>query len=279
MRLTITGSGGFRRTPRPGCHCDVCQESRDKGTQRLGPSMFIHDENILFDTPEEIAAELENADIQTIDHLFFTHWHPDHTLGARIIEIMNTHWSEDMEWRMTAKHKTQVYMPKLVYDEIMGRFGAFFNFWQFIGIAEVHQAENEVQCGNVRIEPVVLKSMHRTTTHSTVYIISSQGKKMIYAPCDIIPFPDDARFYDCDLMILQLGWYGPRMAQRAEKGPHREVSMDEILEIARKYHPKRIMFTHIGDDSELLSKDLLALEEKYRKFNIQFAYDGMELEF
>ena len=91
MKITITGSGGFRRTPRPGCHCDVCQEAREKGTQRLGSSLFIHDENILFDTPEEIAAELENASIQKIDHLFFTHWHPDHTMGARILETMNTH--------------------------------------------------------------------------------------------------------------------------------------------------------------------------------------------
>ena len=276
MKLTITGSGGFRRTPRPGCQCDVCQEARDQGIQRLGPSMFIHDENILFDTPEEIAAELENCGIEKIDHLFFTHWHPDHTLGARIIEIMNTQWAENMEWRMTAKHKTQVYMPGLVYNEIMDRFGAFFNFWQFIGIAEIHQAGNAVQCGKIKIEPVVMKSMHRTVTHSTVYIISSEGKKVVYAPCDITPFPEDARFNDCDLMILQLGWYGPRMAERAEKGPHCEISMDEIISIAKRYKPGKVIFTHIGDDSELLSKDIKALEEKYREFNIQFAYDGME---
>ena len=278
MRLTITGSGGFRRTPRPGCHCAVCQEAREDGTQRLGCSMFIHDENILFDTPEEIAAELENAKIQRLDHLFFTHWHPDHTLGARILEIMNTQWAENMEWRMVAKHKTEVYMPGIVYNEIMERFGAFFDFWGFIGIADVHELGNEVKCGNILIEPVVMKSLHRSVTHSTVYIVSSEGKKLIYAPCDITPFPEDERFHDCDLMILQIGWYGPDMAQRAKNGPHCEISMDEILEIAERYKPSRIILPHIGDESELLSKDLLALEEEYKKFNIQFAYDGMELE-
>ncbi len=277
MRLTITGSGGFRRTPRPGCHCPVCQEAREQGTQRLGPSMFIHDENILFDTPEEIAAELENAGIEKINHLFFTHWHPDHTLGARILEIMNTKWSENMEWCMVAKQKTLVYMPKLVYSEIMQRFGPFFDFWGFLGIAEVHELEDEAQCGGILVQPVVLKSLHRTVTHSTVYVISSKGKKMIYAPCDITPFPEDARFYDCDLMILQIGWYGPRMAERAEKGPHCEISMDEIINIAKTYRPSRIILTHIGDDSELLAADLKALEEEYSQFNIQFAYDGMEL--
>ena len=278
MRLTITGSGGFRRTPRPGCDCAVCQEAREQGTQRLGPSMFIHDENILFDTPEEIAAELENAGIEKINHLFFTHWHPDHTLGARILEIMNTKWSENMEWRMVAKQKTQVYMPKLVFDEIMQRFGPFFDFWSFIGISETHELGDEVQCGNIKVEPVVMKSMHRSVTHSTVYIISSEGKKAIYAPCDITPFPEDARFHGCDLMILQIGWYGPRMAERAEKGPHCEISMDEIISIAKTYQPARIILTHIGDDSELLAADLKDIEEKYKELNIHFAYDGMEIQ-
>ncbi len=277
MRLTITGSGGFRRTPRPGCDCAVCQEAREQGTQRLGPSMFIHDENILFDTPEEIAAELENAGIKKINHLFYTHWHPDHTLGARILEIMNTTWSENMEWRMVAKQKTQVYMPSLVYDEIMQRFGAFFDFWGFIGISETHKLEDEAQCGDIKVEPVVMKSMHKSVTHSTVYVISSEGKKIIYAPCDITPFPEDARFHDCDLMILQIGWYGPDMALRAKNGPHCEISMDEIIDIAKTYKPSRIILTHIGDDSELLSADLRALEKKYAQFNIHFAYDGMEL--
>ena len=277
MKVTITGSGGFRRTPRPGCHCAVCQEAREQGIQRLGPSMFIHDENILFDTPEEIAAELENAGIEKINHLFYTHWHPDHSLGARILEIMNTKWSENMEWRMVAKHKTQVYMPGLVYNEIMERFGAFFDFWGFIGISETHHLEDEAQCGNIKVEPVVMKSMHRSVTHSTVYIISSQDKKIIYAPCDITPFPEDERFHDCNLMILQMGWYGPRMTQRAENGPHIEISMDEIINIAKTYKPAKIILTHIGDDSEMLAADLKALEEEYSQFNVRFAYDGMEL--
>lgn len=278
MKLIITGSGGFRRTPRPGCHCGVCQEAREQGTQRLGSSLFIEDENILFDTPEEIAAELENAGIEKINHLFFTHWHPDHTLGARILETMNTKWSEQMEWRMVAKHKTQVHMPEIVYNEIMQRFGAFFDFWGHIGIAEVHQVEEKAQCGNILIEPVVLKSLHRTVTHSTVYIISSEGKKVVYAPCDITPFPEDDRFHNCDTMILQIGWYGPSMAQRAKNGPHCEISMDEIIEIARTYKPARIILTHIGDEFELLIADLKALEEKFKKFNIQFAYDGMKID-
>lgn len=278
MKLTITGSGGFRRTPRPGCGCKVCREARERGTQRLGPSMFIHDENILFDTPEEIAAELENAGIGQIDHLFYTHWHPDHTMGARILEVMNSKWADEMEWRMAARRSSRVYMPGQVHDEIMQRFGQFFEFWEHMGIAAIQRLEGGIHIGGILIEPVILTSIHRTMTHSTVYIISSRGKKIIYAPCDIIPFPEDERFHGCDLMILQAGWTGPELAERARRGPHYEISMDEIASIAEKYRPGKVILTHLGDELGLLEADLRVMEERYRKFNLRFAHDGMTVD-
>ncbi|MDO9537649.1 MAG: MBL fold metallo-hydrolase [Thermoplasmata archaeon] len=278
MKLTILGSGGFRRTPRPGCHCPICEDARKNKTQRLGCSLFLHDENILFDTPEEIAAELENAGIEKIDHLFFTHWHPDHTLGARILEIMNTKWSEKLEWRMVARAKTQVYMPGPVHDEIMSRFGPFFEFWEMLGIAHINKMNGSVQAGKVKVEAVIIKTMHRTMTHSTAYIVSNGESKFVYAPCDITPFPEDERFRDCVLMILQAGWHGPEMAERARNGPHYEISLDEIVEIAKKYTPGRVILTHIGDEVGLLPDDIKLLEKKYAWMNLEFAYDGMEIE-
>lgn len=245
--------------------------------QRLGCALFLHDGNILFDAPEEIASELENAGIHQMDHLFFTHWHPDHTLGARILEIMNTQWSDKLEWRMAAVHKTAVHMPGHVHEEMMSRFGPFFEFWQTLGIAKVDDA-TAVQIGKVSVEAVVFETMHRTMTHSTAYIVSSEGKKFVYAPCDITPFPKDERFRGCELMILQIGWAGQEMAERARNGPHYEISMDEIIAIAKEYRPKRIVLTHIGDESGFLASDLETLEKAYSFFNLSFAYDGMAID-
>ncbi|MFO7619045.1 MAG: MBL fold metallo-hydrolase [Thermoplasmata archaeon] len=277
MKLTILGSGGFRRTPRPGCHCPVCEEMRQNGQQRLGCAMFLHDINALFDAPEEVAAELDSAGIHRMDHLFFTHWHPDHTLGARILEIMNTKWSEKPEWRMAARHRTEVHMPNQVYSEIMSRFGPFFEFWEKLGIAKVHNMKEPVQAGDVKVEAITFETRHRTMTHSTAYIVSSGDRKFVYAPCDITPFPRDERFRNCDLMILQVGWCGDEMAERARNGPHYEISLDEIIGIAEEYLPKRMILTHIGDEVGLLSSGLKALEKEYSRINLEFAYDGMEI--
>lgn len=277
MRITVLGSGGFRRTPRPGCRCPVCEEMRANGTQRSGCAIFLHDIHALFDTPEEIAAEMEAAGIHRMDHLLFTHWHPDHTFGARILEIMNTQWSEAPEWRMVPSHMTRVHMPGEVYEETMARLGQFFEFWQRLGIARVGRMDVPVSDGQVKVEAVVFRSVHRTETHSTAYVITSGGRKLVYAPCDITPFPRDERFRDCDLMILQVGWHGAEMAERARNGPHYEISMDEILDIAREYRPSRLVLTHIGDESGLLESDLARLEAMYAEFKITFARDGMTL--
>lgn len=88
MKLTILGSGGCMVIPKPLFQCNVCMEAREKGIsyKRTGPSAFIHDENILIDTPAEIACQLNRSRIKQIDHLIFTHLDPDHVEGLRVVE-------------------------------------------------------------------------------------------------------------------------------------------------------------------------------------------------
>lgn len=40
--------------------------------------MFIHDEDILVDTPAEIALQLNREKIRSVNYLLFTHLDPDH---------------------------------------------------------------------------------------------------------------------------------------------------------------------------------------------------------
>ncbi len=278
MKFTITGSGGFRTLPRPGCDCVSCQDARELSYSRLGASLYLHDQRILFDTPENIVVELNNAGIAMVDHIFYTHWHPDHFLGMRVIEELCTDWAEDGSWRMAPKCRVKVHMPGKVREQAMERYGIFFDFWTRLGIAEMVDDAECCEMGNVKIEHVQLDSRHLTPTRTTIYIISSEGKKVIYAPCDIIPFPESEKFRDADIMILQYGWMGEKMASRARKGPHYEISFEEILDIIKRYKPKRVVLTHIGDEYGLTMKDLRALEEEYQELNIRFAHDGMEIE-
>jgi len=74
--------------PKPLCRCRVCDEARKKGVpyERKGPAAFIHDINLLIDTPAEIACQLNQSQIEHIDYLLFTHLDPDHVEGFRVVE-------------------------------------------------------------------------------------------------------------------------------------------------------------------------------------------------
>lgn len=90
MKAIVLGSGGCTPIPRPGCTCPVCEEARHKGIPfaRGGPSFFLENINALFDTPEDILHQLNRERIQKVDYIFYTHWHPDHTMGMRVVEQM-----------------------------------------------------------------------------------------------------------------------------------------------------------------------------------------------
>ncbi|MCI0482453.1 MAG: MBL fold metallo-hydrolase [Candidatus Dadabacteria bacterium] len=264
--------------PRPGCDCRSCRDAREKGYSRLGPSLYVHDEKILFDTPEDVAVELNNAGIGDVRHIFYTHWHPDHLLGMRVIEQICTKWSDELAWKIVPKCRISVRAPGVVMDEIMQRYGVFFDFWKKMGIAETEVMGGDgTTLGRLKIDGLVTKSVHRTTTHSTVYLISEGGKKLVYAPCDIWPFPHDERLNGCDMMILQIGWWGETMAARAAKGPHYEISLAQIFEILDRYRPKSVVLTHIGDELDATLEELLDMEKKHSKYNLKIACDGMEI--
>ena len=38
--------------------------------------------------------------------------------------------------------------------------------------------------------------------HVAIFVISSNGKKIIYAPCDVKPFPKSEKFQNADVLIF-----------------------------------------------------------------------------
>ena len=96
MRLKIIGSGGCVSTPKPCCTCRVCKEAREKGFPyaRSGCSLFVEDEKILFDTPEDICYGLNNAEVDDVQMVLYSHSDPDHTMGMRVFEQLRLNWME-----------------------------------------------------------------------------------------------------------------------------------------------------------------------------------------
>lgn len=126
LSIEFLGSAGAIRTPRPGCQCELCRGARLHGVPwaRTGPSVFVHGPDVLIDTPEESAFQVDRAGIRHIAAGFYSHWHPDHTAGRRMYETRNWDWRG---W--PPEHEcTPIYLPAQVAGDFERWMGLAENF-------------------------------------------------------------------------------------------------------------------------------------------------------
>ena len=115
MKFNLLGTGGSIPIPRIGCECSVCVNARNFGKpyKRNCSSLFLTEINTLFDCPEDINSSINENGILEIDHLFITHWHPDHTFGIR---LLMEHCFNFYENKVTKQFF--IYLPQKVYDTL-----------------------------------------------------------------------------------------------------------------------------------------------------------------
>lgn len=283
MELIILGSGGATTIPRPGCRCRVCVEARVKGIPytRSSASMYISNINLLFDTPEEIASQLNRERISDIDYIFYSHWHPDHTLGLRIVEKMYKFWLGRFVRGDKPAKKVQVCALTKVMMDLKTKYGSFLEFYKKSDLIEMIDLENmsPFKVRDYKITPFEVMGSYVV---STVFLIEYKKRKVIYAPCDVKPFPQNSQLRKPDLLILgEVFPEGPLKEGIIipKDNPLRKelFSMEEALELIKILGAKKTVFTHMEEEWGRSYDDYKAIEKQYRENSIYFAYDGMKI--
>jgi len=283
MKLTILGSGGATTIPRPGCSCKICAEARVMGTPytRTSAAMYIPEIRALFDTPQEIDFQLNREGISDIDYIFYSHWHPDHTLGMRIVEKMYKFWLGMFVRGDKPAKNVKICALAKVMDDLKSKYGSFLEFYKKLGLIEMIELKDRspFEIRGYRITPFKVTGIYVV---STAFLIHCGKKKVVYAPCDVKPFPKDIQLKDSDLLIL---------GEVFPEGPLKEgitipedselrkelFSMEEALELTRSLGAKTIVITHIEEEWGKSYGDYKTIEKEYQKDNVYFAYDGMEI--
>ena len=287
MKAIVLGSGGCTPIPRPGCTCPVCEEARHKGIPfaRGGPSFFLENINALFDTPEDILHQLNRERIQKVDYIFYTHWHPDHTMGMRVVEQMYMDFlAVCLEGKQPAKKVNVCALPEVLSDirAIQNKYGSYLEYYERNGLVSLAVLEKEKPFTIDDIEIIPLLVEH-PTVFSTVFIIKSRGKKVVYAPCDAKPFPLNDVAENADILIIgdilpdrtmKNGYYFP------EGSPFEQevILMDELVKIIESLNVKRTIGVHIEEEWGKSFDDYKRIEKQYKEFNIEFGFDGMRIE-
>lgn len=280
MDLTVLGSGGCAVIPKPLCRCRICNEARKKGVPyaRTGPSAFIHDANILIDTPAEIAYQLNRSQIREIDHLIFSHLDPDHVEGFRVVEQISLDFRT---WRVYPEKRLDLIIPDLLYNRFKGIrsvYGPVIDFYEGQGFIKIVLFQKRITVGKTNITAI---PVDRGSQMAFVYIFEKEGKRVVYAPCDIKPFPVDRQeVQDADLLVIQPGIFETGL-KHSFIYPEDHISrttlytFDQTMELAKQVHAKKVLFVHLEEYWNRGYDDYLEIEKGYS--NICFAFDGMKV--
>jgi phosphoribosyl 1,2-cyclic phosphate phosphodiesterase len=281
MRLTILGSGGCAVIPKPLCTCRVCCEARDKGVPyaRTGPALFVHDGNVLIDTPAEIAWQLNRARIERVDCLLYTHMDPDHSEGVGVVY----HIANDFRsWQGYPEKRIRLIVPAKLETDLMSlrtARGSLVAFYEQQGYITCETFRGRIQVEETGITAVQAEEGRHP---SFIYVLERDGVKAVYAPCDIKPFPEETEAVrDADLLIIQPGIFQDGLQHGfTYPADHRArrvlYTFEETMALASRIGAKETVFVHIEEYWNRSYDDYCELERRYD--HIAFAYDGMEID-
>ncbi len=279
MNVIILGSGGCVSTPRACCNCRVCAEARQKGFPyaRTGCSLFVEDVNLLIDTPEDINASLNNAGIQKVEHILYSHCDPDHTMGMRVVEQLKMDWLANSLGKKPDNPIEVASLPAILADikKQSTKYGSIIEYYEVKGLVKTKEI-HAFKKGDITIELVPADVQE----HVAIFIISSDSKKVIYAPCDVKPFPKSEKFQGADVLIIGNTIVGDILKDGfvldKDNPLRRELfTLDEIDAIRKQYGIREVFITHLEEDWGKSYDDYRDLE---RELNlIHFAYDGLKI--
>jgi phosphoribosyl 1,2-cyclic phosphate phosphodiesterase len=286
VRVEILGSGGAATIPRPACTCRVCAEARQKGPPyvRTGPSTFVHGPNVIFDTPEESKLQLERARIGEVAACFYSHWHPDHTMGRRVWETRN---GDFRTWPREAKRPrvTDVYLPEQVAADFRVRLGgmAHLEFMRDRGWITIHELrDGEV----VEIEGVTIRPFRLAEDYVYAFELRDGGTRLLVAMDELKGWTPPEVVRGCDLAVLPMGicefdvFTGARRIHPEHPVLAYEATFEETLGIVDRLEAREVVLSHVEELDELSYDDLERLGSRLRGEGrpVRFAYDGFTVD-
>lgn len=273
MKLKIMGSSGAHPFPKVGCTCKDCEKAKVKGIpyERISSSMFVFPD-ILIDTPEEIFRRMIKFDINELKHVFFTHWHPDHTQGLRLFGL----WTRSGMIGVPQKPPIKVYMPPDMihdFDEHLPHW-RFYENRKYFELIEVKDRE-PIKIGDKTFTYV---NFNRDDRIRYGVLIEQDGKRVMYASCSVYETKFDKFWENLDLLILETGWPGPTKEGREkpiQSWYPSHISLKEDFEWQKKLGAKKLLLTHIPASVHMTYDWLKAETDKHE--NADVAFDGMEI--
>lgn len=282
MEIEIVGSGGAFVTPRPGCHCPMCDEAREEGVPyaRRGPSVFVHGPDILFDTPEDITVSLNESGIERVRACFYSHYHPDHVMGRRVFEQMN--WNlRDSSGNYGV---TDVYVPERVQADFQKMLATadHLEYLQSIGVVKttVIPEGESVEVEGVRVTPFPV-----AVEYVYAYLLEQGDTRVLIAMDELVGWTAPDFLHGIDLAVMPSGVceHHPLTGERRIEADHpvlqSEMRLEETLEVIRAMAPRKAVLMHLDEVDGISYDDGKELSRRYQDegLPVDVGWDGIRV--
>ncbi len=280
MKVELLGTAGAGVTPRPGCGCRVCVEARAKGVpySRAGPGLFVHGPDLLIDTSEDIVLELNRSRVDRVRAGLYSHWHPDHVMGRRVWEVLQT------EWRRWPRQPTRrpIYLPQGVAADFRAHLGgrehlAYMQERGWVGVVEIPDGES-IELDGARVTPFRLAE-----EYVYAFVLEENGRRALIAMDELNGWTPPEWVRGVDLAVIPMGvveldpFTGERRIPVEHPILRAEATFAETLGMVDELGADRVVMTHIEEMDGVSYGDLKRLELRLpaEGRNVTFAYDTM----
>jgi phosphoribosyl 1,2-cyclic phosphate phosphodiesterase len=261
LRFTILGCGSSGGVPRPALGWGACDPNNPKNRRRR-TSLLVERRNesgvtrVLVDTSPDLREQLLGADVDSLDAVFFTHAHADHTHGI-----------DDLR-SLVIKHRRRidVYLDEHTAAALHARFGYCFRSppgSEYPPILTDHRIEPD-RSETINGEGGAISALPLLQQHGDIPSLGFRFGGLAYS-CDLSGLSPTsvAALAGVDVWVVDALRYRPHPSH---------FSVDDALAWIERIKPSRAILTNLHADLDFnqLRAQLPA--------NVEPAYDGLTIE-
>lgn len=237
MRVTLLGCGTSSGVPRIGPDWGQCDPNEPRNRRRRVSVMVeAGGARVVVDTSPDFREQMLSAGVATLDAVFFTHDHADHTHGI-----------DDLRGIMhNIGGRVPCYASADTWAVLKPRFGYMVEGSNgYPAIIEAHAISAPVRIANLTVTP--FRQLHGTID-STGYRFDADGASFAYSTdLNAIPRDSEPALHGLDLWIVDALRRKPHPTH-----PHLALTLDWIA----RFSPRRAVITHM--DTSMDYQTLLA---------------------
>lgn len=261
IEVTVLGCGSSGGVPRVGGNWGDCDPHNPKNRRRRCSLLITAtgsdggQTNVIIDTGCDIREQLLDAGVTSVDAVFYTHDHADHTHGIDDLRVL----------ALNDRKRVEVYANRVTLERLKTAFGYCFTAPSGSPYPPILNA-NEINNGDAVIVkgeggPLTLHAFNQE--HGSIFSLGFRIKNLAYS-CDVSDIPKSSfqHLKDLDVWIVDA----------LRRTPHpSHFSLTDALTWIERFQPKIAYLTNMHID---LDYQTVLAETAH---NIQPSHDGLKI--